>query len=832
MAHTTSGLQVLVDTVPTAPVTAIYLWVDAGAAHELPEQRGAAHFVEHMLFKGTPDRPVGQVAVEVEGVGGDINAYTGHEHTVVHATVPAESWSGVLDVLADMTLRPVFDPEHVELERDVVLDEIRGGDDDAARCLAELVSSMVFREHPYGRSVIGTASELKRLTRDDAMAFHSTWYRPTNMILSVAGPVDEAEVLALAETLFPERGPRPDRPPRPVEPVQERRRSRVLRDRFDEPLVELAWRAVAHDHPDAVPLDLLVGMLAGSASSVLGERLMLTGLATDTWCACETDRDDGAVVVGFSPLRGKVDACVREASQVLAEVAAGHHLGIERLQRSRMQLLSSRLFMGETVDGRAHSRAWYQSFFGDPEADRQYRADVEACRMRDVRRVAASIFRKKGQVAGALLPNGELEGSAFRSALASGKAPRPTARPAIERVVLDSGLTVIVEPLEDAGVVAVRACGLGGALAETRSTSGLTSLWARAVGAPGRDAGALASFLDGRGGSLGGVAGMNSFGLRSEFPAERVDEALELVCSMLADPSFPADEVAVAKAELAEAVDLVSDDPSALAWQEAARLLFGEHPYGLPDGGTRAALARMGRATALRYHRHLVQADNLVISVAGGVGVDAVVGRIDALLGDLPSGPTLLAPRPDPVFPQGGVQKRIASDREQAAIAIAWPGTRFFDPDTEALSLAAQVLGGQGGRLFLELRDRRGLAYSVHADCSEGWDRGSFSVGMGTDPERVDDGVAGLHEVVARLADEGPTAAELQRVKRVMVGGMAMSRQRTSSRAMELAYWERYGRDARTAREQVVERFLAVTSDQIRDALARHLVSPVEVVVA
>lgn len=832
MPQTSSGLQVLVDPVPSAPVTAIYLWIDAGAADERPQERGAAHFVEHMLFKGTPTRPVGGVAVEVEGVGGDINAYTGHEHTVVHATVPAAHWEGVLDVVADMCLSPTFADDDVELEREVVLDEIRGGDDDAARSLAEVVSGLVFQEHPYGRSVIGTARDLRRLRPQDARAFHARWYRPANMILSVAGPVDEARVLELAEALFPPAGEREARPDRPTEPRQVRRRTKVVRNRFDEPLVELAWRACAVDHPDAVPLDLLVGMLAGSASSVLGERLQLTGLATDTWCACETDRDDGVVVVGFSPLRGKVEACVRAASQVLAEVAAGHHLDIERLQRSRMQLLSSRLFSSETVDGRAHGRAWYQAFFDDPDGDAAYTAAIESCRLSDVRRVAAEVFRPAGMAAGALLPNGELEGATFRQALASGNARKARRRPSIERVVLESGLTVLVEPLEDARVVAVRACGLGGALVEDRATAGLTSLWARGVGAHDKDAGRLAAYLDARGGSLGGVAGMNSFGLRSEFPAERVDEALELLCGMLARPAFPADEIAIARDELIEAVDLVSDDPAALAWQEAAALLFGDHPYGLPDVGRRGSLSRMGVASARRMHRQLVRTDNLVLAIAGGVGVDRVIEQVERLLAGLESGPTLLPQRPRPAFPSRGAQRRIASDREQAAIAIAWPATRFFDPDTEALSLAAQVLGGQGGRLFLELRDRRGLAYSVHADCTEGWDRGSFAVGMGTDPERVDEGLAGLHEVVEQLAQEGPTDAELERVKRVMVGGMAMSRQRTSSRAMELAYWERYGRDATSARDDVVRAFESVTKAQVRDALQRHLAGAVEVVVA
>lgn len=831
MKKTSSGLRVLVETVPS-PVAAIYLWIDVGSADELPHQRGAAHFVEHMLFKGTSRRGVGEVALEIEGHGGDVNAYTGHDHTVVHSTVPASAWAETLDVLADMTLEPRFDAQEFELEREVILDEIRGGDDDAARALAEGVSAALFKKHPYGRPVIGKVRELRRLSSKAAQGFHGRFYRPANMLLSVAGPVSEGEVLAAAEQLFPGVDEGVDKPERKAEPPPARRRTALLVGRFDEPLVELAFRGVPRDHADAPALDILVGVLAGSPGSLLGTRLQLTGLATETWCASEQEPDDGSFLVGFSPLRGQTAACVQAAAALLAEVAAGRHLSFGRLHRSRNQLLAGRVFVQETVDGRAHSRAWYAMRSGHPEGHTQAQARLEAVTVADLRRVARKYLVSRRLVAGALVPEGDLDGAAFRAALDFPSLSPAPAEPPILRERLSCGATLLIEPLEHSGVAALRVCGLGGLLAEQASTCGRTPLWARSIGHPELDPAELAAFLDARGGSLGGVAGMNSFGLRTEFPAERLDDAAGLLTRMLRAPDFPLDEVRVARAQLREAAALVVDEPSTLAWHASCRLLFGDHPYALPEGGSLAGLARLGLASVRRMHRELVRGENLVFAVVGAVESSEVVRLLEKGLAGLAGGPASLPERPSPAWPRSDRVEHIDSDREQAAIELAWRGARFGTPDAAALNLAASILAGQGGRLFLELRDKRGLAYGVHADSIAGVDTGVFSAGMGLEPRRVDEGVEGLCEVIGQLAEEGPTEDELARNKRVVLGGMDMYRQRSESRAMELAYWERYGLDALGARAEVAERLRAVSAADVRNALADRLGARVEVVVS
>lgn len=821
-AEAQTAPQVLLDRVPGSPVTAVYLLVRAGSADEAPDQVGAAHFVEHMLFKGTQARALEDCAPAIEAMGGEVNAYTTYDRTVVHATVMRDDWEQALDVLADMVLRPRFDPADVELEREVVLEEIRGELDVPSTMLAEAVAARVFTEHPYGRPVIGTMRSVAALSRKRLMDFHARWYRPSNIVVSVSGDVCADALQAAVNERF--QGPPLPAPTRsrPPEPPQTRRRTVVLEDRFEEPLVELAWPGVDVTHPDSAPLDVLLSMLGGSPSSALGEVLQLKGLATETWAICETERDPGMLLLGCAPLSGHVGACVQGLIQVVAEVRQGHHLRLDGMQRAKTQILSSRTFQRQTVDGRAHDRVWYADAVGDPDGELAYRARVEAVGLADLRRVARAWLEPRRMTAGAVLPHGELDTAAFRALLAPPRVPRAADRPPILRHTLDNGVRVVVESLPESGVVAVRAALTGGQLIEDAGTAGVSELWGRTVGLPGLPARALAELLDARGGALGSVRTWQSMGLRSEFPAARLDDALELISGMLSRPSFPADEVARVRAELREELLLSEQRPLRRAQRRLLERLFGAHPYALPAGGSRQSLARLGVASVKRLHRAVVQPHNLVVSVVGAVDPDAAIAQVERRLGSLSGTGVQLPERPGAAFP-GHELHRLPSDREQAHVLIGWPGASSQDADRLALVLAGEVLSGQGGRLFLELRDRRSLAYSVGADVRVGLDAGAVVAQISVDPRRAEEARAGLLQVIQELASNGPTAAEVDGTRRRLTGSLLISRQEASARARELATWELRGKDPRVARARLSERLAAVTADEMRDALAARL---------
>ncbi|MCB9741138.1 MAG: insulinase family protein [Alphaproteobacteria bacterium] len=819
-----SGARVLLDRVPGAEVASIHLRVGVGAADEQAGEHGAAHFMEHMIFKGGPGLGVGEVAGAFEAMGGDVNAFTSHDRTVFYATVPTARWRESLELLSAMTLRCALDPEEVNLEREVILDELRGVESDPGEVLADAVAEASYAAHPYGRPVIGTLDSVRGLDAPALRAFHERHYHPGNMILVVSGDVGPAELIEAAEACLagPHRAPSPGE--RPAEPEQTQAREVLLRGRFEETRVELALPGVPRDHADAVALDVLLTALCNGAGSILGEDLQVErGLVVELWGACESNLDDGRLLIGCVPKRGMARKAVMALGKGLRR-AALEGVPVDALNRARSRVQADRLFELETVEGRAHSWLWYEESFGEPEYEAQLQAQLVGLTPADLRRVARRYLRLDRCTLGLNVPKGEPGCEGLAQALAALPMPSVKPRPAIVKKVLESGATLIVEPREDSAVAAVQAVTLGGQLAERPATAGVSSLWARTVGVQDLDAVDLDRWLDTRGASLEGVDGRSTLGVRCELPARYIDDALRLVSDIVCYPHFHEEDVERSVDDMAEQIASITDSAASWARQEGERVLFAPHPYALPTLGTEASLQRLGVASLERLHDRLFTAPGLVVAVVGAVEPEAVFERLEAELEPLSTEASLLPARRPARWPRRARRLALSTeDRGQAYVLLMWPGLRVSDPDVEALELAATILGGQSGRLFMELRERRGLAYNVSAASTEAWDPGQLSAWMSIEPGREAEGAAALRAEVQRLAEGGPGAEELERAKAATLGALAMGRQCSGDRAVELAYQERYGWDAQTVRARTEARYAEVTCEQVRQALAARL---------
>ena len=198
-----NGLRILVEEVPQSRSVSSGIWIRAGSRDDPENQPGLAHFIEHLAFKGSPTRDAQAISHEIDAVGGHLNAATAKEATFYYADVPADGLTTALDILADLSLNPKFDPDDIDLERNVILEEIRGHEDDPEQMAYDLFSQGVWADqHPYARSVVGTRLAIQSVQPTDVHAFHEALYQPDNMILGVCGAVVAQDVIRLAEGLF------------------------------------------------------------------------------------------------------------------------------------------------------------------------------------------------------------------------------------------------------------------------------------------------------------------------------------------------------------------------------------------------------------------------------------------------------------------------------------------------------------------------------------------------------------------------------------------------------------------------------------------------------
>lgn len=267
-----NGLTVSTQPVPGARSVACGVWVRQGSAHERPETSGASHMLEHMVFKGTPTRGARDLALEIESLGGSLDAFTTREYTAYQARVLDRHLGTALDVLSDLTLRPLLRDEDLELEREVILEEIATVEDTPDDVIFDLHAERFWPGHPYGRRILGTADSVAAMRGETLRGIHAERYTGANLIVAAVGNVDHDEFLDAVRHRFSEvdAGERAPSIAPPGEVV--RGFDHIPRDTQQTHLV-FAAPTVPHRHPDRYPLLMLSQALGGGMSSRLFQRV-------------------------------------------------------------------------------------------------------------------------------------------------------------------------------------------------------------------------------------------------------------------------------------------------------------------------------------------------------------------------------------------------------------------------------------------------------------------------------------------------------------------------------------------------------------------------------
>ena len=831
-----NGLTVLLQETGAAPVAEFQVWAGAGSADERDDERGLAHFHEHMLFKGTERRGVGEIAGEVEGAGGRINAYTSYDVTVYHATLPADALERGIDTVSDAVLNSVFDPLEIEREIEVVLEEIRRSEDSPSSVLGNAVFETAYCEHPYRFPILGSHASVSSLDRDRLRRFYERWYTPDNLTVVVVGSFDRDAVLDRVRRAFGDREPSGARRKRRSEPNQRTLRTALLARSFERTAVELSYPGVGLAHSDAPHLDLVSFLLGNCESSRLVRAVKeKAGLVEriDAWSY--TPLDPGTTAIDFDTDAARaLDAL--EATVACVERLRSEPVGADELEKARVNFLASEHFERESVSGMASKLGAFHVTGGGLERESAYLDAVRTATPDDLLRVARDWWRPEALTVGVLLPEGQgagIDENAIRRAVERGVArnARSTALPAARvrtpsRVSyeLPGGAQLHVVPRRDVPIVAARAALRGGLLAEDAGTSGLTaflaSMWLR--GTAGHSAAGFARAVESRAAEIDVFAGRSSFGLTLEAPSASLDPVLDLFAEVLLEPAFDPAEHERERAETLAAIQRREDRLAQRAFLLMAEHLYREHPYRMPTLGSAEVIGRIGVEDVAAHYRRLVNARNLVIAVAGDVDPDATARSLTARLADLEAA-EFTPPFPPLEDPPREIRRaELVKDREQAHLVIGFRGVAIDDPDRHALDVISQLLAGQSGRLFLELRDRQGLAYTVTATSVEGVAPGYFAVYIATAPEKLEAAREGLLSELRRLLDAPPDAAELEAARRHLVGNFAIDRQRNAVHAAHTSQNALYGLGPDAA-DAYPERIASITAEDVL-RVARRIV--------
>lgn len=399
------GLRVVTEELPTSRSASVGLWVGVGSRDETPEHAGAAHYLEHLLFKGTERRSATDIAEAADLVGGELNAFTAKEHTCYYAHMLDTDADLAVDLVSDVVLNAVCAPEHHELERGVVLDELAMRDDDPEDVLHDEFAAAMLGDHPLGRPVIGTVDSITGMTRDRLYGFYRERYTVPRMVLAAAGNVTHEQVLGLVDTAFGsllDGAAEPAAPRRgTAEPGPGAERLVLREDDTEQAHLMLGVAGISRHDDRRFALGVLNAALGGGMSSRLFQEVReRRGLAYSVYSSVATYADTGHVSFYTGCSTDHLAEVVSVLRAVLRDVAA-HGVTDAEVARGKGQLRGGLVLGLEDTGSRMVRIGKTELNFAEQLSVEEQLDRIEAVTPADVAALAAELLRRP--VSGALV---------------------------------------------------------------------------------------------------------------------------------------------------------------------------------------------------------------------------------------------------------------------------------------------------------------------------------------------------------------------------------------------------------------------------------------------
>ncbi len=802
-----NGLSVIIEEDHRAPVVALQMWVRVGSADESEREAGIAHVFEHMLFKGTSRRKVGELAQEVESAGGYINAYTSYDQTVYHLALASRYFDIGLDILSDAVQNSSFDPTELTKELEVVFEEIRRGEDSPSRKLFSSLMESAFSTHTYRRPVIGFNTTVGSLTRADILAFFEKWYVPNNMTLVIVGDVESEKTLqSIKETFKGFKKRRDPHSPRPIEPKQKETRVRVVAQPITQSRIALGFHITGLKHDDTYALDLASVILGHGKSSRLFREIKVQSELVDSISASSmTPKDPGLFIIKALLDAEDID---KATTAILKEVQELSTKGptAKEMKKALLALESDFIFERETMEGKASQLGYYDTVSGDITFEEKYIAGIRGVRQTDIMRVLKKYLTHENMTAIVLLnkEKAALINDASLSALIKKATAdidiitqntKESAKEEGARLIkLKNGITLILKKQESNPTVAFYATFPGGLRSETKKTNGIGLFTASMLsrGTERWNAIELAEEIESMSGSISAFSGNNTIGIKGVFLSNDFDRGLDIITEMLLNHTLPPKEIEKLKEDIIAAIKRDADNLAGHTFELLRLVLYLDHPYSLPIKGTPKTVASFKRRDIKKHIKKHFLLEQMVFAIVGDFDLEHAEEKIEALF---PSSKSKRRPsrirspgKSAPQINEGGIRTTgKIRDKSQTHIAIGFPGTTILSEDSLHLSILDEVLSGQGGRLFVELRDTQSLAYVTSAFSSPGVDPGLFGVYIGTAPEKKDRAIEEMIKVLRVIRETGITDAELERAKSSIIGSYEIGLQSVLSQATDMA---------------------------------------------
>jgi len=815
MSTLKNGLEVRLMPENSTPVIAALVLVRTGYANEDSSIRGFSHLLEHLVFGGTENRTKDSIQREVKDLGGYINGFTRDDYTGYLIVGHRDHLDQLLSILADILFNSTIKEQAVAEAREVVLEEIRRSESRPGTREEVLFQSLLYGGSPYATAGLGNETTVRAVQRDEIADFYQRTYRPNNMILLLKGGFERAGAMEAIGQSFggQEMGPEKPNVARPMPPLGER--TYLLASAMPDVRVRIGFAGPDPRGSEAQALELLAAVLGGG-EGVLDRALKGAGMQPRSVSAAlsinagfsrfvvsatlPSGSDPAAaqkVLLEAIPAALVLDNFADKVAQTRESLVAGEVLGREKLH---YYLMGKAPWVVAGSPGQGFSSGRWDDLTREDLADtaRKYLVNTPFVGLLTVPESRASQY------------------------------PGPKG-PVRAEAMLDNGLRVVAEQRPGSPVFALHVMTRHRLAVEPEGKTGIADFLHRLLplGTYSRSREDIESNLRKLGISLSTAGNpMVPFGdfytsrlyshIRLECVEDKARSAVTLLSDMMINPLLEEGDVEETRSRILDFISYRSSSPGTLASGILAQRLYS--PVLAADVyGTESSISGISKEDLLEFHRRYFTGQNLIISVVSGMQPEESIALVEEYFNELPAGEK--ADVSSIPLTVGTDLVEMELGKPQGALAVGAVTGDMDRADAPALAIASRLLNA---RLYEELREKEGLAYSLGASLGEVGDRAVFTLSMGTAPEKLERAREGVRAQIEAARNASVAAMEIEREINGLVGRLQMRMLSSINRAYYLGVATRrelahtFGEDYRT-------RLLAVTPDDVERANRRYL---------
>jgi zinc protease len=879
-----NGLIVLTKEVHTAPVVTVQVWYKIGSRNEEPGVNGIAHQLEHMMFKGTKNRPI-QFGRLFSALGSDSNAFTSYDQTAYYGTVERSKLKALLVLEADRMQNSQIEPEQLASEKRVVISELQGYENSPEYRLNRAVMQAMFPNHAYGLPVGGMKADVEKFELEQVEKYYRNFYTPDNAVLVIVGDFETANTLAMVKEVFGELANRAlgighgawgDKGNKNNFLVNSQHSTVITPIILREPgagrLLQVVYPLPDVNQPDVPALDVMDYILTEGRNSRLYQALVESGLAREVTASVTSLREFGwyevLVTAASKQDLNKIDSLL---NNVIANVAK-KGVTLEEVERAKNQLTADVILSNRDITSQGMQLGHDETTADDYRYTDRYLAAVRLVKPTDVIAVIHKYLTKEARTVGFFeptdkqtteighkvdltqttenfsavapvlvtevvkyLPSVDLVTDALLGVVDKASDGEDIAQTLPQQFQFTNGLRLLL--LQDSSTPTVTLSGYiqGGTEFDSDEQAGLAAFVAENLlsGTKTKDALTIAKTLAERGASLDFHAYSEGVQIEGDSLAPDLPILMEILADVLKNSTFPIKELELHRQQTLIDLQIELDEPSQVARRIFIQSIYPQkHP--LNTFPTEKSLQRIKRQDVIAFKTKHYRPDTMVLVLVGDFEVESVRSLVESKFADWEvSGEPPLFKYPTVSLPEKIVSvNRVLAGKAQVVTYMGHSSINRYNPLFYAVLVLNQILGGDtlSSRLGTEVRDRQGLSYGIYSYFLVGKNTGTFFIEMQTSPEDNTKAIASTRQILQQIHQQGVTALEVETAKHTLIGNYNVSLANPEELTDTILMNEVYELN-RLELHSFTQKIQQVTLEEVNQA-ARELIHPDKIVVA